>query len=260
MSTTEETLDRRLDGVPKSSSFPSHLPPLTPTAEVAVLARVLYREGYNDHSNGHITYKVPDGTLLATPFEFPWDEVRASDIMHMAVDGTVLGGKWQVNPAIELHIQLHAAHPDLQIAVHNHPEYGTIWAAHGRVPAAYDQLSSMLDDDEIVIYDDFAGTVEKVEAAQANVRGVGEYPIALLRHHGVLVLADDIRQAYFRCSALEWRSRLAWRVEAVGPAAAMSEPNRQSMAKLTHVIGGFLPNIWEAAARREIRLDPSVLL
>ena len=42
------------------------LPPLTPQAEVALLARMLHREGYDDHLAGHITYRQPDGTLLVT--------------------------------------------------------------------------------------------------------------------------------------------------------------------------------------------------
>jgi ribulose-5-phosphate 4-epimerase/fuculose-1-phosphate aldolase len=118
----------------------------------------------------------------------------------------------------------------------------------------------MLDDDEIAVYDDFVGTVERVEAAKANVAAVRDHKVVLLRHHGVLVLADDVRQAYFRCTALEWRSKLAWKVEAVGKTDPMSEPNRQNLAKLTGALGGYLPNIWEAAVRREVRLDSSFLL
>ena len=52
------------------------LPPLTPRAELACLARALYREGYEEHIAGHISYKQPDGTLLVNPFHLRWDEVR----------------------------------------------------------------------------------------------------------------------------------------------------------------------------------------
>ena len=43
------------------------LPELTPQAELALLCRVLFKEGYNDHIAGHISYKQPDGTLLICP-------------------------------------------------------------------------------------------------------------------------------------------------------------------------------------------------
>ena len=38
------------------------LPDLTPAEELVVLARTLWREGYDDHLAGHITIKQLDGT------------------------------------------------------------------------------------------------------------------------------------------------------------------------------------------------------
>ena len=39
------------------------MPDLTPREELVVLARALWREGYNDHLAGHITVNLGDGTL-----------------------------------------------------------------------------------------------------------------------------------------------------------------------------------------------------
>ena len=49
------------------------LPPLTPQAELALLARTLFRYGYDANLAGHITYKQPDGTLLVNPYGLTWD-------------------------------------------------------------------------------------------------------------------------------------------------------------------------------------------
>ena len=40
------------------------LPELTLKQELVLLARTLWREGYNDHLAGHITVNLHDGTLL----------------------------------------------------------------------------------------------------------------------------------------------------------------------------------------------------
>jgi hypothetical protein len=50
---------------------------LTPPQELALLARVLFREGYGDHLAGHITYKQEDGTFLVNPFGPHPDVVHA---------------------------------------------------------------------------------------------------------------------------------------------------------------------------------------
>ena len=47
------------------------MPDLSPRAELAVLARALYREGYEEHIAGHISYKQPDGTPARQPVPSP---------------------------------------------------------------------------------------------------------------------------------------------------------------------------------------------
>ena len=168
------------------------LPPLTPQAEVALLARMLYREGYDDHLAGHITSRQPDGTLLVNPWGLTWDEVSASDIMRIDLDGNVLEGKWTVTPAIPLHLELHKARHDIGVAVHNHPRWGTIWADLHRAPPVYDQTSAMVPGDP-ALYDDFGGSVDPVENARACVEALGDARMALLANHGVLVVGGRHR-------------------------------------------------------------------
>src|SRR5437588_9369830 len=115
---------------------------LTPAQELALLARVLFREGYDDHLAGHITYKQEDGTFLVNPFGLPWDEVCASDVMRMDADGNRLDGPWTITQAITLHVELHRARHDVTVAVHNHPRWSTVWAGLARVPQIHDQTSA----------------------------------------------------------------------------------------------------------------------
>ena len=53
------------------------LPELTPKAQVALMCRMLYAEGWDDHIAGHITVRQADGTILTNPWELTWDEVTA---------------------------------------------------------------------------------------------------------------------------------------------------------------------------------------
>src|SRR5436190_35503 len=55
------------------------LPDLTPREELVLLARTLWREGYDDHLAGHITVNLGDGTLLGNPWLLTWDESRPRD-------------------------------------------------------------------------------------------------------------------------------------------------------------------------------------
>src|SRR5438477_3253061 len=202
------------------------MPELTPQAEVAVLARALCRESYDDHTAGHIAYLQPDGTFLANPFELPWDEVCASDIMRIDSDGNVLSGKWSASRALRMHLALHRRRHDLTVSVHNHPRYATIWANHKRVPPIYDQTSSLIDYD-IAIYEEWGRLVGESDSAEKVAAALGDGRAALLAHHGVLVAARSINEAYIRCMVLEWRCRQAGMGEAPGQTDPEPRAQRQ---------------------------------
>ncbi|MFL6239372.1 MAG: class II aldolase/adducin family protein [Actinomycetes bacterium] len=232
------------------------LPELTPQAEVALLARMLFREGYDDHLAGHITYKQPDDTLLVNPFGLTWDEVKASDVMRIDLDGNVLDGPWTVTPAISLHLELHRARHDVTVAVHNHPRWATIYADLGRAPAVYDQTSALVAGD-VAVYADYEGPVNQTENARAAVEAMGDASMALLQNHGVLVVGRDIPQAYLRAATIEWRARQAWHVEAVGGGKALPAEVHEGFGRIFDQVN--FPGLFEAMARRELREDPGIL-
>ncbi|KHO64250.1 class II aldolase/adducin family protein [Pseudomonas flexibilis] len=232
------------------------LPELTPRQTVALLCRVLYREGYNDHIAGHITLRQGDGSYLANPWELTWGEVTASDIVRLDPKGKVIEGEWNITPAINLHIDLHAARHDVNVVIHNHPQWGSVWSAVGRVPPIYDQTSALVDTDP-VLYDEYRGTVEDLDLGRACVEALGTQKWAMLANHGVLVVANGVRQAHLRAITLEWRSRLAWRVESLGGGSPLPINVARATGERTDSNG--FPFLWEAMAREEIRRDPSVL-
>ena len=151
--------DVRLRNIGDPMDAQDLMPALTPHAEVALLARALHREGYDDHIAGHIAYMQPDGSYLVNPFEVPWDDVRTSDIMRIDDDGNVLeGGRWSASRALRMHLALHRRRPEMLVSVHNHPRYATIWSDLLRIPPVYDQTSALLDD-EIALYEEWGGLV-----------------------------------------------------------------------------------------------------
>jgi ribulose-5-phosphate 4-epimerase/fuculose-1-phosphate aldolase len=232
------------------------LPDLTPAMELALLARMLHREGYDDHLAGHITFKQPDGTFLVNPFGMTWDEIRASDVMHMDADGNMLGGKWTITPAITLHTELHRARHDVGVAVHNHPRWATIWADLQSVPEVYDQTGATYSG-EVALFDDYSGSVDQIENARAAVEAIGTSDVALLANHGVLVLAQNPAMAFLRASSFEWRCRQAWHVEAMGGGVPLRPEVRESFG--AYFVDNPFPGLFEAMARRELRADPTIL-
>ena len=228
------------------------LPPMTPQLEVVLLARTLWREGYDDHLAGHITHKQPDGTFYTNPWFLLWDEFTPDDVVHIDIDGNVLEGRWPAAPGVKLHLELHKLRDDVDVAVHNHPRFATLWANARRIPPCLDQTSG-LGGGKVEIVNEYDGTVADADKARTAAKAIGDADIALLAGHGLFVTGCDIAEAHLRCVAFEQRCREAYQVEHLGGGIELEPDVRDTLGKAK--FDGF----WEAMARRELRLDPSLM-
>jgi L-ribulose-5-phosphate 4-epimerase len=233
------------------------MPDLNQEEELTILARALWRAGYNDHIAGHISVNLHDGTLLCNPYPLLWSEFRPQDVIRIDLDGNLVSGNWKVPPGITLHLALHRARPEVEVAMHNHPWWGTVWADMQEVPPALDQ-SSVIGGGRLTVVDEFDGTVNEFAAAAATVRKIGDADLALLTGHGSFVLGSSVRSVYQRAIALEIRCRRAWCVRAAGSSMSASLPDWY-LAQSEAMTGEEFSGYWEAAVRRELADAPSLL-
>ncbi len=227
------------------------LPPLSREDEVVLLARTLWREGFDDHLAGHITYGLGDGTYLTNPWFLLWNEFGPDDVIRIDLDGNVVEGDWPAAPGVKLHLALHRARPGVRVAVHNHPHWSTVYANLRRIPGCYDQ-SSALGGGKVVVVDEYSGGVDDADNARRAVDGMGDADIALLAGHGLFVLGDSVREVHQRAVAFEQRSYHAWFVEYSGGHTQIPGAVRDMLGRAEFF--GF----WEAMARRELLADPAL--
>ena len=239
------------------------MPELTPRQELALLARALWREGYDDHLAGHITMNLGDGTLLCNPWLLTWEEIRPEHVLRIAMDGEVLEGEWPVPLGIPLHLELHKRRPDVAWAAHSHPRFATVWAAMGDVPPILDQ-SSALGGGRLVLVDEYSGPVNDPSSAGRAIEAMGDASLALLAGHGVFVLGGSARSVHQRAVALEQRSRSAWYARAATGSAGSGGSGRSLLPaaflqRMAASDGEGFHGFFEAAVRIELRADPSLL-
>ena len=231
------------------------LPELSEQAQVALLCRMLFREGWNEHIAGHITYRLPTGQILTNPWELAWDELTARDILTVNAEGAVVEGQWNTTPAIGLHLQLHALRPDVNVVIHNHAHWSGIWANLHRVPPVYDQTGAHCGR-ELPLYNEYAGTFEDQATSLSAAEALGDARWALLANHGALVVGKDLRQAHLRAITLEWRCKRAYEVELMGGGVPLAD---EEIEKISITDANGFPFCWEAMARRELRADPGIV-
>lgn len=230
---------------------------MRPQQQLALLLRILARQGYDDKLAGHISYKdCEDGSLLVNPNGIFWKDVCAKDILRVDSNAKVIEGVHPVNPTIYFHTELHKARLDIGVAIHNHPPYGTIWAAAAELPPLLDQTGAN-GGGKAVLYDDYEGAVLKKEIAAEQARHYGDADMAILVQHGVLVTGANIGLTLVRALCFEWRCRKAYEVRCASlNGRELPQTIADELAVYAQEYGDML---FEAYGQHELAIDPRVL-
>src|SRR5579863_10650825 len=85
--------------------------------ELAACYRLAHREGWDELIYNHISARVPgpDHHFLINPFGLAFEEVTASNLVKVDLDGTIIGeSTTPINAAgFTIHSAVHAAKPDI---------------------------------------------------------------------------------------------------------------------------------------------------
>ena len=231
---------------------------LTPREQLACALRILSKVGYNENFAGHITWQeLGDDTMWCNPASRWWNEVKASDICRVSLDGEVVEGRWPVTDAIYLHTELHRVRPDARVVVHGHPYYATLLAAIPRAPAITHQAGCVFDG-EIGMVDEFDGGVTDSSAGARLAELVGAASGTVLANHGALVTGADMAIAAFRADTFERMCRATYDVARLGVDAQQIADDIRPTLKGWLLTKGA-PAYWEGAVRQLLVAEPDVL-
>lgn len=158
----------------------------------------------------HITLRVP-GTrdqFLINPFGSLFDEVTASSLVRIDVEGRVLWpADGKVNPAgYIVHSAIHLKRDDAHCVLHTHSRAGMAVAAmrDGLLPlnqkglAFYDRIG----------YHDYRGLAFDVEERESLFHDLGPHKAMILRNHGLLTVGENCAEAFSLMYSLEVACRL----------------------------------------------------
>ena len=245
---------------------PSKVPPVRPNGSadltdeqaLAVAFRHLAGVGFAENMAGHITWQ-PDGqsTMYVNPWGLWWQELTASDICVVDEDARVVGGRWDVTPAIHIHTELHRLRPDARVVIHNHPYYVSLIAALGTLPELVHQTGSLFLDDMYLV-ENYDGEIDAPWRASELAEQVGSANLVILANHGVIATGRNLAEAVYRAVSIERVCRLAYDVMVTG--RTPSRMNRADMVGMQQSLIERAADVyWAGAARMTIKADPGVL-
>ena len=170
---------------------------------LAALYRTLHGFGWTDLIYTHLSARVPGepGTFLINYYGEMFDEVMASSLIKMDMDGNVLGGSGQVNKAgFTIHSGVYKARPDVNCVMHTHTRAGATLSTlrRGLRPISQDVMEVW---DELGYHE--YGTPSSQEECEALGRSCQGANALVLLNHGLLALGPTIPATFTRMYYLE---------------------------------------------------------
>jgi len=171
--------------------------------DLAALYHIVNHLGWTDLINTHMSARVPDApdTFLINRYGEMFDEVTASSLVKMDMDGNVLGDPGKFNNAgFTIHSGVYKARPDAMCVMHTHTRAGAGVALleDGLRPISQDVLS-ILDD---VAYHPY-GVPASTEECEALGRSCKRGSCVVLLSHGLLTHGPTIHGTLMRMYMLE---------------------------------------------------------
>lgn len=228
--------------------------------DLAAAYRLVAHYGWDDLIFTHLSARVPgpDEHFLINPLGLMFDEVTASNLVKVDLEGNiVLSTGYAINPAgFTIHSAIHAARHDVGAVFHTHTVAGVAVSAqrHGLLPVSQTALGFYTR----VAYHDYEGIALNPDEKVRLVADLGKANAMILRNHGLLTAAPDVGLAFLTLFMLEKACAIQIAAASGGTELVHQDSAMQTLvyeqANGTAALGAALA--WPALLRKARRLDP----
>ncbi|WP_282602690.1 class II aldolase/adducin family protein [Paracoccus sp. PARArs4] len=173
--------------------------------ELAACYRLAAHYRFTDLIYTHITARVPgqEGAFLINPYGLAWEEITASSLVKIDVEGNKLDeSPHGVNPAgFTIHSAIHRANHDAAWIMHTHSRAGVAVSAMEEGLLPLNQIA--LQFHGRTAYHDYEGIALDLSERDRIVASMGDRPVLILRNHGLLATGDSAARMFNNMFYLE---------------------------------------------------------
>ncbi|TCP34025.1 class II aldolase/adducin family protein [Sphingomonas sp. BK235] len=173
--------------------------------DLAAAYRLVALYGWDDLIFTHLSARVPgpDHHFLINPYDMMFEEITASTLVKIDVDGQPVGrSDHPVNPAgFTIHSAIHMARDDAHSVMHLHTPHGQAVSAMACGLLPHTQTAMIASHD--VAYHDYEGIATDLAERERLVADLGAKNAMILRNHGTLAVGNSVAACFLRLYFLE---------------------------------------------------------
>lgn len=229
--------------------------------DLAALYRIVAKLGMTDLIYTHISARVPgpEGHFLINAYGLLFEEMTASRLIKIDLDGNVIGPTDDTFNAagFTIHSAIHAVREDVTCVVHTHTRAGIAVAAQedGLLPLS--QHAARFHGR--VAYHDYEGVALDLDERSRLQASLGDKQVMILRNHGLLVAGRSIPDAFDLIYYLERACQAQVAIQSCGAKLRLIPPDVAEHVgqQFDRPIRRSLELAWDAAVRMIDRDDRS---
>lgn len=182
---------------------------------ICELGRLLYERSYVVASDGNLSIRLDENTVVATPTMTCKGRMTEDCLALTDMQGRPLTEK-RASSELAMHLLIYRERPDIRAVCHAHPPHGTAFAVAG---LAIDKpiLSEVILTLGCVPLTDY-GTPSTDELTSAMQPFVKHHNALLMANHGAVAYGENLWQAFDRLETLEHTARIAILAKILGGA------------------------------------------
>lgn len=231
--------------------------------DLAAAYRLVALYGWDDLIFTHLSARVPgpEHHFLINPYDMMFEEITASSLVKIDVDGAPVGpATHPVNPAsFTIHSAIHMAREDATAVMHLHTPHGQAVSAMAFGLLPHTQTAMIAGHD--VAYHDYEGVATDLDERERLVADIGQKNAMILRNHGTLAVGDSVAACFLRLYFLERACQAQVLMLSAGR-AGLNDPHEGVSDKVAQQsnprgMGALaLKLAWPALLRKLDRIDP----
>jgi L-ribulose-5-phosphate 4-epimerase len=195
-------------------------------AAVTLLLNDLDILGYS----GHVSARLPDGeTFLIQAVDQSRASLGPDDLLVCGLDGKLIAGPKGLKPPSEIfiHTEIFRARSDVNSIAHFHHDLATTFTLVEGAALVPIKNHAVRWASGIPTHPD-PSHVSSPALGQSLARTLGAHHAALIRAHGQVVVAEDVRALLIDCIHFVENAEAMYRARMLGPVAALTRAEMQS--------------------------------
>jgi len=188
--------------------------------QLAAAYRLVDHFGWTELIYGHLTVRIPgpEPQFLINPYGLNYDEICASNLVKIDVDGNVVEpSDYAVNVAgFIIHSSVHMANSaQNKCVMHTHTRAGmAVCALEGGLEPVSMFSTAFYNR---VGYHEYEGPSLEMDERERLLANLGENRALMMRNHGILVVGRTIPETFLRLYRLERSCQIQLDAAAAGP-------------------------------------------